>query len=257
MKRFLILGAATLAVGFWSFFITGHVRGQSAAPRKAFTVVLNEVQRSLRTGHRFDESQLYAARSDGSTVEANTERGPGQFIKTVTLIPDKKQVVVAEPVRYLSTEILSDGAAARYRMGPPDATCATNRFLMNGASRRVIGQDVFLGFPVLRIEQSSRGMRIESWQAPGLDCYPLRTVTEWRAEDGSVTGRTELTAAQVMTGEPDASLFGIPADFAEAAPSEVTRQVASLEKVPCCVPLGRAQQALDRRYYDSRKYAPR
>ena len=100
-------------------------------------------------------------------------------------------------------------------------------------------------------------MRIESWQAPDLDCYPLRTVTEWRAEDGSVTDRTELAATQMMTGEPDASLFGITADFAEAAPSEVTRQVASLDEVPCCTPLSRAQSALDRRYYDSRRYALR
>jgi len=122
----------------------------------------------------------------------------------------------------------------------------------------VAGTGSFLGFGIIRIQLGKPGaVDTEFWNAPDLDCYPLRQIMEFRDASGNVTDLSDDSVISVSCGEPSADLFSIPADYVERPPSELERLNA--EKTG--IPLGHLNAAraarIDQRYYESRKYARR
>jgi hypothetical protein len=86
---------------------------------------------------------------------------------------------------------------------------------------KVLGYDVkLLERDLLAPGPGGKKISVESWRAPALNCYPLRE--KLFLGDGNekiVTHVREVIS--VMPGEPDATLFQIPAGWTERSPSQV------------------------------------
>lgn len=64
---------------------------------------------------------------------------------------------------------------------------------------------------------------ITKWAAPGLDCYVLSmsAVKYVNSNPGSKTSRETVS---LIPGEPQTSLFAIPANYVERSPSQVANE---------------------------------
>ena len=249
---------AVVVVGLTSFLIGGRLRNRVlfATPRKAFSV--ESVESYTRSNRPPRERQrLFAVRSDGSFLDAS-RRIDGQkmsFTKSVTLIPERRYVVVSDPIQSMSTFYLSEAQALSKKAGPGDPTCSTK----SAGSRQYVvkGRDSILGYEVVILEDNAGTERWESWEAPGLDCFPLRTVVEFKRPDPSLTDRTESIAVKVTLGEPPSELFAIPAHYTERPPSQMNIESALLETGIVPQFFVDAAQRMDRNYYASRRNMPR
>jgi len=122
----------------------------------------------------------------------------------------------------------------------------------------VAGTRSFLGFRIIRIQLGKPGaVDTEFWNAPDLDCYPLRQIMEFRDASGKVTDLSDDSVISVSRGEPSADLFSIPADYVERPPSEVERLNAEKTGIPLDQINAARAARIDQRYYESRKYARR
>jgi hypothetical protein len=61
------------------------------------------------------------------------------------------------------------------------------------------------------------------WYVPDLDCRPLRQRMEWQRADGT-RAVTEKLVESVTVGEPDPSLFRVPAEYVESLPSVIAAE---------------------------------
>jgi hypothetical protein len=93
----------------------------------------------------------------------------------------------------------------------------------------------------------------QEWLAPGLDCLPLRVSAVMKNTDGSVFGRYTEEVSDIRLGEPDKSLFEVPAGLAEHSPSEVMAAEMPQRGEPCVGCKSSAVAAADANYSKRRK----
>jgi hypothetical protein len=101
------------------------------------------------------------------------------------------------------------------RAKPNDTTCASG-ILHSGTDFHVVGDDTILGLKTIRwYRPLENGGYEEQFLAPALDCLSLRTRRVYKnfLRFPELTDRTEVTS--IHFGEPDRSLFQIPADYKE------------------------------------------
>jgi hypothetical protein len=130
------------------------------------------------------------------------------------------------------------------------------------AARPQCGQDSnalrsgLLGYPVVRDEQQmvvqSNGTtgRVESWRAPDLDCLALHETHTLVQTDGQTFANIrDVTSIRLGGGEPDSTLFQVPASYTERSPSEVMTEFN--RRYPAAAPtspLGFGPSKLDQVY---------
>ena len=76
----------------------------------------------------------------------------------------------------------------------------------------------------------------ELWQAPELNCQVMRMNFVVQDQAGAVSFRETSEVAEIKKGEPDPSLFVVPANYVEHTPSEVAQTEMALdgEQCPAC-----------------------
>ncbi|MGH9431354.1 MAG: hypothetical protein ACRD3T_07410 [Terriglobia bacterium] len=198
-----------LAAGVLAFSHRSQANDSNLTP---FTVT--EVTRMFdRNGMVRDvDETTHALRGDGSRVFLRRAVNGSQVgIKTVVNTGSATRTTVDARTESTTTYQLTKDEVARLRS--PAACSAQN------TEHRVI-----LGFDTIKsIKTFTNGegeIRGESWLAPALDCYALRSTEVLSKKDGT-TRRNEMEATSVVTGEPDARLFEIPSGYTERSPSEV------------------------------------
>lgn len=86
-------------------------------------------------------------------------------------------------------------------------------------------EQLILGYRVVLVHDgrtygNGASNRHDRWEAPDLNCFPLRSVDFATRQAGVKAPHNEAEVINVTFGEPDPALFSIPEKFVERSPSE-------------------------------------
>ena len=78
-------------------------------------------------------------------------------------------------------------------------------------AKSVAENSTLLGVPVLKVETNDSHGHLFGWRAPTLDCIYMKKVHYIKTPAGQEVLVTTYDVTNVQLGEPDASLFSVPA----------------------------------------------
>jgi hypothetical protein len=170
-----------------------------------------------------------ARRSDGATVTLYSSRRNGEL----TAVPFYRHL------QFLDGREAYVYDAIHAFVKWPTVPRAFQMHLLYPAKNCVYGSEIFEksatldGLQVTVIRQMLRfgGVRIE-WRAPELACQTLESTFERSQTDGSLRVQTEERFVSVKLGEPDPSLFSIPAGYPSLKPSIALHELWQCEGRP-------------------------
>jgi hypothetical protein len=213
MRRSVLVGS-TLALGLTTFLVTREIVANASTELKAFTARVHEVHygSSGRVGR--DETYTVAFRADGSSVKDSRRQlavGRGYEIRSVTDVAGLRRMVVD----YATNSTTTYGLLPSY--------AATLRNAASSCDTKPVEEATILGYAVVHTTtvhtfpgiNPESAVKLERWEAPALNCFALREVVTF----GTRGAHNETTVLSVIPGEPDPTLFSVPSDFIERAPS--------------------------------------
>lgn len=195
-----------------------------ADSRAAYTITYTETS---QTGTRppIGKALYVAQRKDGSTATGSTD--PQSFqIRSILLVPEKLMTLVSDQTKRKSTRLA-------VRQGSPipplnvSPRCEPQN-LTSSLKLEYLGEDTVTGLKTFKYRmfppQPTQHFAEQTfWFAPDLDCYALRAVSERRDEVKKTGTRFVKEATSVTLGDPDATIFVMPGNYSEVAPSELLR----------------------------------
>jgi hypothetical protein len=251
--RFVLL---TVAVGGMSFVIVRSLRTNSLLAARTPAFVVRAVDQRTDTGRAAElRDHIHAVREDGSWVDISIRTNdPRRFqSKSLTLIPQRRYLVVSEEAQSSSTFGLSEARALHEKSGPVDPTCVKGG---DGTGKlKMTRRDTLLGYDVVVLQEDTAREKRELWQTPRLGCFPLRSTTVFLDDAGRVVSRQdrqEIVATSVQLGEPAAELFVVPAGYTERSPSQMNVELHRRRTGKLPELTGHMTQQMDRNYYASR-----
>jgi hypothetical protein len=99
--------------------------------------------------------------------------------------------------------------------------------------KTLVGYEVILGYRAVHLSYNGT----DEWFAPDLGCEEMKAALNVTGPDGKKI-HAERQVLEVTTGEPDPSLFTVPADYREMSPAEADQAYADkFEKgvLPSCL----------------------
>lgn len=224
---------ATGVLGVVTFFLVQPLTLEHIAHAQVrvtpFTLHLDYYDLSSDPSGSVFIKQIVAHRSDGATVEVNDVFSTAgmQADETVRSIflPNGERFEVYDGVSSIvRLPILSSKALVIRReetINPP-----TNCVL---PGETLVGYDTVDGYktgmvkwPTLAADERE----ITAWDAPDLGCQMLQSRVVEKQADGSTKVVTEGRTSSLSIGEPDASLFEMPENYASVMPSQAMRKEA-------------------------------
>src|SRR5687767_11727063 len=138
----------------WTLAVTGigasagmvaKVASQQAPTRttSAFTIHFLDRSQTASSGVVKEGRASQVGRSDGSTVMANLGEAGEIIVRRITLVPDRKEVYVAEPISAIAAIYNSSGHVESHLRQEFDPTCETHPELVKDPFQ-VIGKGTFL-----------------------------------------------------------------------------------------------------------------
>jgi hypothetical protein len=226
LSTWLTLTAAIILVSFVTVRRTRAQVGQ----RVPFTAVVVDTLYKYPSGEYATQlTTKFAIRSDGSNVRIRQEvlaDGTTNEIKGLLDVPAKAGMTTDELTHSITTVHYDDASLAKYTTKP--GSCAVD----SPAESAQI-----LGYTVLKSTREGPKTpdgerRTVRWVAPALDCYALKKTLLIAKAGGPLLPVTLSEVRSIVPGEPDPSLFAIPADRTERAPSEVFAERQMLKNEP-------------------------
>jgi hypothetical protein len=220
--RLIQFALLSFAVGGISFIGVRSFPTNSllAAPTNAF--LLRAVEQRTAAGHPAElREQIHAVRRDGSWVDISIKTNDPRRLQTksITLIPQRRYLVVSDEAEGVSTFTLSETRALHGKVGPVDPTCVKGG---DGSGKlKIVRRDTLIGYDVVVLQEDTGREKRELWQAPNLGCYPLRTISVFSGDAGEIASRQEIVATSVQLGEPPAEFFAVPTHYIERSPSQM------------------------------------
>ncbi len=219
LRFFLFVTVLTALTAALSFRLVQTIA--LAQDKTALTVTVQESILDKTGGIRRTETLLFAKRSDGSSVKARSvpmpgARGPAEQ-RLVLDLSSAEEVFVDGLTESITTIPLSTDMVKHYSKQPQCKGLADPA-------------ETILGYETVKVVKHYSGgpaetVRIESWLAPALDCFELKTVySHGSADPSSFFAVNTREAIQVTLGEPEAGLFEKPTGYIERAPSARTRE---------------------------------
>ncbi len=192
-----------------------------AALRVPLTLEYSE-QTFLSTGEVRQVRLTHAVRDDGSTVEATQYRdedGVLQEVRSIVDLDAATKTVVASAARSTTTYYYTEQQVGNIR--GQHFQCADG----------VPTDDLVLGYHVRsRTDDLTTplgdGYKSITYNAPELGCLPLVADLFKIGQDGSERRVKHTSVVAISLGEPDATLFVVPSDYAELSPAEYAATVA-------------------------------
>jgi hypothetical protein len=192
-----------------------------SAASRAFTIY-KHLAAKTDTPHPITvETRIIAQRSDGSHLEAKHDlRNPFED-RVIVSVPEGVEKKVFDEVKAMST-LKVDIATYMKTWGTsrdPASGC-TKPF--NGATgeypNKVVGSANLQGIETNKVQT---GPTFFVWVAPSMNCQEIAHEVIWATD--ATPSTTRLYLDKVVWGEPDASLFAVPAGYTELSPSEAVR----------------------------------
>jgi hypothetical protein len=169
------------------------------------------------------ETRIVAQRGDGSHVAVKHLAGPGYDDRLLILVAAGTQARVLDEVKAVSTQRIDMAIYSKTQGGIWDPASGCTKPLAGTAEGggTILEKDTIAGIAVNKV-QMQPGFFV--WLAPALNCQEMKS---------QLTGGFTLTTSSVVWGEPDASLFAVPAGYAEMLPSAALRlRLVRMGKAP-------------------------
>lgn len=175
-----------------------------------------------------DSQRVFALNSDGSIVRARqyvAEDGSAREIRSVIDAIRGEKTVIASATKSTTTFHFSSEEAAALRSGQRHS-CP----LDEGSPKDISGYEAF---PHVRTSDHPEGglIRGVTYYSPELGCVPLEASLSLVRPDGTEVTLQSTELLSVAVGEPDATLFDVPAAYVELSPAEYKRQMDVLDGV--------------------------
>lgn len=246
-KRLMLLWLLALATFVGSFMLFKKVVW--AQERVALTAIETESNYD-RSGtlRRATIANFIAIRSDGSTVHGRTIPKPGN-----------RGIVEQRKIRDVSKreEISIDGLTDSVGTVPITAknaelqkrmpTCTTEDPTKRGS---------MLGYDIVRVVKdfpSNRYVRLETWLAPALNCFPLKEILYVGTSPNDLYTARVKEVTKVTLGDPPSILFEKPAEYVEMSPSQSSKEFFARYPEIACPKCQRESDRLhDETYYRRR-----
>jgi hypothetical protein len=166
-----------------------------------------------------------ARRADGSLVRSfiirDSDSPDGSEGKAVFIwdVPSRQNIMLEPFTKSAMTQIRSPKEMTDFLSS--QKACTGAMLSENGDP----STEKLLGYPVIRVEETSTTMHTVSWVAPELDCFPLRqTVALLDAKHAGLHHDTVVT--KIEEGDPPGSMFVVPKDYTERSPLEIQAEFA-------------------------------
>jgi hypothetical protein len=187
--------------------------------------------------------EVYYYRSDGSFAHTHLLPGNTKAPQVEVIDLRNKVTFLKDPATQLYDDLpLTQRVYDDYRHTP--ASCEASLTTPKSQTCSPLGNEQMLGYRVQKvttIPSNKPDMSLESWIAPDLDFVPLLQV---RHRDGRTT--TIRRAINVQLGEPDESVFTLPANYQRVArSSEFVEQGSIARGLDNPFPDDTARQKLD------------
>jgi hypothetical protein len=191
----------------------------SVPPQPAFTAVAEERVGAGEGETRLVHIHTYAVRGDQSVAERFAGPRPDDQRREISLASGLMQRVddtsLAVSTQQVSAETVAERPATRL---DPRSDCTV--ITASGARLYTLGdRGKILGVEVVEVKDA-QGSR---WLAPSLGCFEMRRKLQRTDSSGRVTSVNLYEVKSMNLGEPDPSLFAIPASYREVPPSELSR----------------------------------
>lgn len=251
----IIMAAGTAAIlSFWGVKSLNSQVVSSPGQWTPFTMILTETISNVPSKRTVTGRTIFKAVTlDGSRAEGDS-RSPGQpgyyGVRSVQLPSELKEVTIDEVLKAKSTRLLSREQANRSGQPPSDLTC-TKSNVVSGVSHSVEGESTILGLRTVRIRLAYDNVVQTHWLAPDLNCTAIRFEEQLKDEKGTVTDRFERTASSIKLGQPEASLFTIPAHYKESSPWQLRQASARLQGRTVPQEPHAAMKIAEDRYYEA------
>ncbi len=219
-RRILIILGLSALVSLVTSLAIRHVYAQPQLP--AFTANVVEKYLTAPDTYGLEESYSRAYKADGSFVKRREYKAPdGRIVeqRNVYDLASGRRVVVEGITESTVTYRLSPQEVAwrRSRVGQ----CSSNP-LARRSSR--LGYEVIENIYKYQTPQGDN--QVVEWRAPMLNCAPLEERYILTKSDGSEFVTNIRTVVNIAMGEPDSSLFSIPARYVERSPSAMMEEYA-------------------------------
>ena len=161
-----------------------------------------------------------ARRADGSLVESfnvkdsDSPDGNERIAVFIWDVPSRRNIMLEPFTKSAMTQFRSPKEIADFLSSQQACSDA----IVSANSGRSTEQ--FLGYTVVRLEETSKAMNTISWVAPDLDCFPLRQTVTF-LEPAHAGLHHEDVATKIDEVEPPSSMFDVPWDYIERSPAEI------------------------------------
>jgi hypothetical protein len=253
-KRFLLFAILGIALGgalVYKSRSQGVASGGQLSPFTAHTIVSLTDSKGVNTTYQI----VTAVRSDGGHVQQNVTGAPTTLsINTRISDPVSRTITKWNSItRLKSTLVLSDNALASLRWKYQSTTCA-DRFGVGPEDPHFMGWDKVAGTQVAVYGREDQVAIWKYYIAPGFNCFQMKQTEDWKDHGG---GKTVSEATQIVSGEPNASLFQVPSDAVEATPSAYEHEMtqAHFPGQPMPSSMEQSMKRRDGGYYKSRDMA--
>ena len=224
LLRLAIVGIAAVSA---SSFMTAVVYGQVDKPRDIPALTYDYVEKHFdQEGKVVSETRsTHAIRSDGSSVEVHTNMlipepdGTPRELRMILDLSKLARLTVHSTLKAVTTFPLDQRQAEGARRERQSCDGGATAIKSARMGYEVVSQRPIRDIPNL----PSHFPDVEVWVAPALGCIRLE---ETMKRDGKVV--TLRQAENIRLGDPDPSLFAVPADYTELSPMQVDARFKEL-----------------------------
>ena len=218
----VLLSLVTLAV---ILAVPCVARAQAPLKVTPFTLKTETIDYSKSPRGKVEARTTIARRADGEEAAIVNGPIPNGFKRLVgeriVSFPDGRRVEVLDLIHAVIDWPKSSNKDLRYRRERmaaenPDCSFATGEYLDAQETLGGVKVDVLKSPP-----EGSSGSTL--WRAPELGCEVLASTYTQVQMDGSFRRVSQEKFLGIRLGEPDASMFDIPADYQKLAPSQARR----------------------------------
>jgi hypothetical protein len=243
-----------------SVFLIHQTRSQVVDDWVPFTAFYTETSQNVTTLKTLQIPQLYAAvRSDGSRSSGSLDLRLGY--RKIKDRRENKDITISDFLKLKSTLDYS-----YIPISTPRRLITSDCRTAAGVGAQLIGYDTIAGYDAFHYQLSTvlsdkTKRELNQWLVPDLGCWEIRQLSRKLNTEGVLQGIFEKTITKVIPGDPDISLFNIPADYKEVKSSDLERALhqqkvtdrdgvygALKDETPICI-LERWRQAND--HYDA------
>ena len=235
--QFVLATAGAFALGT-AIDALNTARLKADNSRSAFTARKLTIYSNPDGSEVMRESGVEAYKSDGS-LAINLQRHvqiPGRpaeshEIRTIIDLPARRKVTIFPFAESMSTVALSDEGARHLNTRHDCLSTRENQSIDSSPTPgTILGYRVVKKIDTTPIDEGLS--RYEEWVSPALNCYLLRAADIDVTDPTAPVIRTQVEVVEIIPGEPDGSMFEIPADFTERSPEDIEREVARRKGEP-------------------------